>query len=96
MKKNILKIFRNTFEIGETNSLSTNDPNLPLFQVILTLARTIHIGGLESNGSSWLREVVGGIMQSTPHSWPSHTQKYFPQVSDTVGSQKNVASYYVL
>ena len=66
---------------------------MPLFQVILTLARTIHIGGLESNGSSWLREVVGGIMQSTPHSWPSHTQKYFPQVSDTVGHQKNVVFF---
>ena len=33
--------------------------------VILTLARTIHIGGLENNGGTWLKEVVGGIMQVT-------------------------------
>ena len=48
--------------------------------VILTLARTIHIGGLENNGGAWLKEVVGGIMQNTPHAWPSHTLENFPQV----------------
>eukprot|EP00088_Acartia_fossae_P046262 TRINITY_DN4995_c0_g1_i10.p1 TRINITY_DN4995_c0_g1~~TRINITY_DN4995_c0_g1_i10.p1 ORF type:complete len:863 (-),score=187.80 TRINITY_DN4995_c0_g1_i10:454-2823(-) len=47
--------------------------------VILTLARTIHIGGLENNGAAWLKEVVTGIMQNTPHSLPSHTRKHFPQ-----------------
>jgi len=47
--------------------------------VILTLARTIHIGGLENNGGAWLKEVVGGIMQNTPHAWPSHTLENFPQ-----------------
>ena len=47
--------------------------------MILTLARTIQIGGLENNSGAWLKEVVGGIMQNTPHAWPSHTRENFPQ-----------------
>jgi len=69
--------------------------------VILTLARTIHIGGMENNGMMWLKEVVSGVMQNTPHSWPSHTLKNFPQplldllneypaVKDTANIKKNV------
>jgi len=48
--------------------------------VILTLARAVHIGGLEQNGSVWLKEVVTSIMHSTPHAWPTHTLQSFPQV----------------
>ena len=48
--------------------------------VILTLARAVHIGGLEQNGSGWLKEVVTSIMHSTPHAWPSHTLANFPSV----------------
>ena len=48
--------------------------------VLLTLARSVHIGGLEQNGSVWLKEVVTSIMHSTPHAWPSHTLQSFPPV----------------
>jgi mediator of RNA polymerase II transcription subunit 23 len=66
---------------------TTAKPNYTLYgdseelnrMVILTLARTIHIGGLDNNSIPWLKEVVTGIMQSTPHSLPSHTLKHFPQ-----------------
>jgi Mediator complex subunit 23 len=45
------------------------------------VARAIQIGGLENNGAAWLKELVGGIMATTPHSWPSHTLQNFPPVS---------------
>ena len=47
--------------------------------MLLTLARTVHIGGLDNNSIPWLKEVVTGIMQSTPLTLPSHTLKHFPQ-----------------
>jgi len=64
--------------------------------VILTLARAVHIGGLEQNGSAWLKDVVSSIMQHTPHAWPSHTLQNFPpvlvdMVSETTGPKENVA-----
>jgi len=48
--------------------------------VILTLARAVHIGGLEQNGSVWMKEVVTSIMTATPHSWPVQTLQNFPAV----------------
>ena len=51
--------------------------------VILTLARAVHIGGLEQTGPAWLKEVVTAIMHNTPHAWPSHTLSSFPP-GDTV------------
>jgi len=64
--------------------------------VILTLARAVHIGGLEQNGSAWLKEVVSSIMHNTPHAWPSHTLQNFPPVlvdmiSETNAPKENVA-----
>jgi hypothetical protein len=50
------------------------------------VARAIQIGGLESNGAAWLKELVAGIMANTPHSWPSHTLQNFPLVSSRVSS----------
>jgi hypothetical protein len=51
-----------------------------MLQLILTVARAIQIGGLESNGATWLKELVAGVMAATPHSWPSHTLQNFPPV----------------
>ena len=48
--------------------------------VILTLDRAVHIGRMEQNGSTWLKEVVASIMAATPHSWPSQTVASFPAV----------------
>ena len=64
--------------------------------VILTLARAVHIGGLEQNGSGWLKEVVTSIMHSTPHAWSSHTLANFPTVltemiSECPAPKENVA-----
>ena len=64
--------------------------------VILTLARAVHIGGMEQNGSTWLKEVVSSIMAATPHSWPSQTVANFPPVlkellADHPGPKDNVA-----
>ena len=64
--------------------------------VILTLARAVHIGGLEQNGSAWLKEVVNSIMHNTPHAWPSHTLHNFPPVlvdmlNETTVPKENIA-----
>jgi mediator of RNA polymerase II transcription subunit 23 len=48
--------------------------------VVLTLARAIHINGLEQQSAPWVKEVLSNIMNKTPHSWPSHTLKCFPQI----------------
>ena len=46
--------------------------------VVLTLARAIHINGLEQVSSVWVKDVLSNIMEKTPHSWPSHTLQSFP------------------
>ena len=46
--------------------------------VVLTLARAIHINGLEQQSSVWVKEVLSNIMEKTPHSWPSQTLQSFP------------------
>ena len=46
--------------------------------VVLTLARAIHINGLEQQSSVWVKEVLTNIMEKTPHSWPSQTLQSFP------------------
>ncbi len=48
--------------------------------VVLTLARAIHINGLEQQSVPWVKEVLSNIMNKTPHSWPSHTLKCFPSI----------------
>jgi hypothetical protein len=48
--------------------------------VVLTLARAIHINGLEQQSIPWVKEVLSNIMNKTPHSWPSHTLKGFPAI----------------
>ena len=48
--------------------------------VVLTLARAIHINGLEQQSIPWVKEVLSNIMNKTPHSWPSHTLKCFPAI----------------
>ena len=48
--------------------------------VILTLARSIHVNGLETQSAQWVKEVVTAIMAKTPHSWPSHTLQNFPPI----------------
>ena len=46
--------------------------------VVLTIARAIHINGLEQQSSAWVKEVLTNIMEKTPHSWPSQTLQSFP------------------
>lgn len=48
--------------------------------VVLTLARAIHVNGLEQQLAPWVKDTLNSIMQKTPHSWPSHTLKNFPQI----------------
>jgi mediator of RNA polymerase II transcription subunit 23 len=48
--------------------------------VVLTLARSIHINGLEQQSAQWIKEVLTNIMQKTPHSWPTHTLQNFPTI----------------
>jgi mediator of RNA polymerase II transcription subunit 23 len=48
--------------------------------VVLTLARAIHIHGLEQQSPGWVKEILTNIMSKTPHSWPSHTLKDFPPI----------------
>ena len=59
--------------------------------VVLTLARAVHIGGLEQAGQVWLKEVVGSIMAATPHAWPSHTLQNFPAVLVELVQETSVA-----
>ena len=46
--------------------------------LILTLARAVHINGLEQQ--SWLKDVMANIMRKTPHNWPQETLESFPKV----------------
>lgn len=48
--------------------------------VVLTLARSIHVNGLEQQSAQWVKELLTNIMQKTPHSWPSHTLQNFPPI----------------
>ena len=48
--------------------------------VVLTLARSIHVSGLEPQSAPWVKETLNNIMQKTPHSWPSHTLQNFPPI----------------
>ncbi len=48
--------------------------------VVLTLARAIHVNGLEQQSASWVKETLNSIMQKTPHAWPSQTLSGFPQI----------------
>ncbi|TRY72734.1 hypothetical protein TCAL_11188 [Tigriopus californicus] len=62
--------------------------------VVLALARSIHVNGLEQQSSQWVKEVLTNIMQKTPHSWPSHTLQNFPPIlqeffKENSGSKEN-------
>ena len=46
--------------------------------LVLTLARAMHVTGSESFSSNWCKDILTTIIQSTPHSWPSHTTACFP------------------
>ncbi|WAR24242.1 MED23-like protein [Mya arenaria] len=46
--------------------------------LVLTLARAMHVTGSESFSSTWCKDILSAIIQSTPHSWPSHTTACFP------------------
>ncbi|CAB4065619.1 MED23 [Lepeophtheirus salmonis] len=48
--------------------------------VVLTLARAIHIYGLENQSAIWVKDVLTSVMTLTPHSWPSHTLSNFPTI----------------
>ena len=48
--------------------------------VVLSLARAIHINGLEQQSAQWVKETLVAIMQRTPHTWPSHTVAHFPSI----------------
>jgi mediator of RNA polymerase II transcription subunit 23 len=45
-----------------------------------TYSRAIHINGLEQQSAPWIKEVLSNIMNKTPHTWPAHTLKFFPQI----------------
>ncbi|KAL4235920.1 Mediator of RNA polymerase II transcription subunit 23 [Mactra antiquata] len=46
--------------------------------LVLTLARAMHVTGSESFSTNWCKDILTNILQSTPHSWPSHTSTCFP------------------
>lgn len=48
--------------------------------VVLTLARAIHINGLEQQSPGWVKETLSNIIAKTPHSWPSHRLANFPHI----------------
>ncbi len=48
--------------------------------VVLSLARGIHINGLEQSSPGWVKEMLTQIMAKTPHNWPPHTLDTFPQI----------------
>jgi len=49
--------------------------------VVMTLARAVHINGVEQGGgAAWIKETLTAIMQKTPHAWPSHTLDTFPHI----------------
>ncbi|GAB6022180.1 Mediator of RNA polymerase II transcription subunit 23 [Chamberlinius hualienensis] len=47
--------------------------------LVLTLARSMHITGVESMSGGWWKDILTTIMQNTPHSWSSFTLSCFPQ-----------------
>lgn len=47
--------------------------------LVLTLARAMHVTGSESFSTNWCKEILGAIIQSTPHSWPADTSSCFPE-----------------
>lgn len=48
--------------------------------LILTIARSLHITGCNEDLQPWCKDILGAIMQNTPHSWPSHSLACFPTV----------------
>ncbi|KAH3697073.1 hypothetical protein DPMN_084558 [Dreissena polymorpha] len=46
--------------------------------LVLTLARAMHVTGSEAFSTQWCKDILTTIMQSTPHTWPSHTTACFP------------------
>ncbi|XP_046366598.1 mediator of RNA polymerase II transcription subunit 23-like isoform X3 [Haliotis rufescens] len=60
----------NSFLAGESEELNR--------ALVLTLARSVHITGLDSYSNNWCKEILMSIMQNTPLGWPSHTLQYFP------------------
>ncbi len=48
--------------------------------VVLSLARAIHINGMEQQSAQWVKETLAAVMQRTPHSWPTHTLENFPPI----------------
>ncbi len=48
--------------------------------VVMALARSIHINGLEQQSAQWVKETLSAIMQKTPHSWSLHSIEHFPPV----------------
>lgn len=48
--------------------------------VVLTMARALQVNGLDQQSVTWVKDTLNGIMQKTPHSWPSHTLVNFPQI----------------
>lgn len=75
-------------EVQPQLSRLLNEPNRPGFlsgdseelnrALVLTLARSMHITGVETFSSNWFREILTQIMQSTPHSWTPNTLACFP------------------
>lgn len=74
--------------------------------LVLTLARAMHVTGSESFSATWSKDILVSIMQSTPHSWPSHTSSCFPNslneffhqnpipTSDKANLKRNVESEF--
>lgn len=48
--------------------------------LVLTLARALHVNGLEQQSAPWVKDTLANIMARTPHAWPSHTLDNFPQI----------------
>ncbi|KAJ8305857.1 hypothetical protein KUTeg_016402 [Tegillarca granosa] len=71
-----------------------SEPNRPGFlsgeseelnrALVLTLARAMHVTGVETFSSSWFRDILMQIMQSTPHSWPENTLKCMANEGDII------------
>ncbi|KAK3090128.1 hypothetical protein FSP39_009382 [Pinctada imbricata] len=77
-----------SFEVQPQLSRLLTEPSRPSFlsneseelnrALVLTLSRAMHVTGVDNFSSSWFREILSQIMQSTPHNWPTNTLVCFP------------------
>lgn len=77
-----------SFEVQPQLSRIFNEPGRPGFLsneseelnrvLVLTIARAMHVTGVDSFSSTWPREILNQIMANTPHNWSPNTLANFP------------------